>query len=83
MYRMHMLLPERFTMKGADGRSKEEIATGDTTLAGARTMMVRGVYTHRSSATVAHPQCIAGGVCWKSGLMHVHAVLYVHQTPLH
>jgi hypothetical protein len=38
---MHMLLPEKFTMRGADGSSKEEVQTRATTLAGARTMMVR------------------------------------------
>lgn len=40
VYRMHMLLPEDFTMRGADGSSKEEIRTGDSALRGARTLMV-------------------------------------------
>lgn len=40
MYRMHMLLPEGFTVRGADGSSKEQIWTGDTALAGARAVMV-------------------------------------------
>lgn len=40
MYRMHMLLPEGFTVRGADGSSKEDIWTGDTALAGARAVMV-------------------------------------------
>jgi hypothetical protein len=37
---MHMLLPDSFTVRGADGRQQERIWTGDTVHAGARAVMV-------------------------------------------
>jgi hypothetical protein len=51
VYRMHMLLPESFTIRGADGSSKEDIWTGSTALSGARAVMV----SHTGYAIHRHP----------------------------
>lgn len=40
VYRMHMLLPESFTVRRADGSSDGTLWSGQTFLAGARKVMV-------------------------------------------
>lgn len=40
VYRMHMLVPDSFTVRGVDGKRQEQILTADTTMAGARAVMV-------------------------------------------
>jgi len=42
-YRMHMLVPDGFTVRGVDGSNKGHIWTGDTVMAGARAVMVGGL----------------------------------------
>lgn len=36
-----MLVPDSFTVRGVDGKIQEHILTADTTMAGARAIMVR------------------------------------------
>jgi hypothetical protein len=58
VYRMHMLLPEGFTVRGADGSSKENIWTGSTALSGARAVMVSSTQATQSVAI----RCTCGSI---------------------
>jgi hypothetical protein len=59
VYRMHMLLPERFVMRGLNGSSQEQIWTGDMAFAGARAVMVSVILCSLTQCSIAttHGHC--------------------------